>query len=135
MTPASTPTRPVRPCGRRAFIATTRLLSWVFASVVLILVAHALVVVCCVGAIDRRTHFLTGACYLFFIVLTLAGLMPVDYMDRDLDGRWDGRWATGTFILFPLTLALAFTTPDQMWFESWIESCIKNVLCRLLRLW
>ena len=64
--------------------------------------------------IDRRTHLLTGACiYLLFPVLTLAGLMHMEHMDRDLNGRWDGRWATGITILFSLTLVLFFTKPDQ----------------------
>ena len=104
------------------------------ASAALIGTAHALAVAVVMQQMDRHTHLLTGACvYLMFPALMFAGLMDLDAEDRDLNGRWDGCWATGTTRLFFLTLALARALPDQ--YQTWVLFFVKGVLNRLLRLW
>lgn len=83
------------------------------ASAALIGTAHALAVAVVMQQMDRHTHLLTGACvYLMFPAHMFAGLMDLDAEDRELNGRWDGCWATGTTLLFFLTLALAWALPD-----------------------
>ncbi len=85
------------------------------ASALFIGIAHVLVVAAFLQKLKSYVHLLTGGCLcVFFPALYYARLLDVDTQDVDHNGRFDGRWATGTIIIMVLALALAWMVHGQL---------------------